>query len=174
MNPLPNRPILNPSTGSLALPNVPSFEQIPFRPRKVMPEPGKEFPVLNPIGSSSSPVPPGHPLPSLDRTNHPPIQQQQQPTLPQLPPQQQQPLSSTNGERKEDSEVETRSVDAHESGEEPKHTREFPNGLGSDLSDLDPDDEFKDGVYTEDGPVSDGEGLKQWKAKKTLRKFVLA
>lgn len=47
MNPLPNRPLLN-NTNTLALPNVPSFD-VGFngRPRKVMPEVGKEFPSLN-------------------------------------------------------------------------------------------------------------------------------
>lgn len=57
MNPLPNRPLLNNSTLPLQLPNVPSFEQIAFngRPRKTMPEVGKEFPLLNGMGMMSGP-----------------------------------------------------------------------------------------------------------------------
>jgi len=49
MNPLPNRPLLNNSSLPVSLPNVPSYDQIAFngRPRKVMPDVGKEFPMLN-------------------------------------------------------------------------------------------------------------------------------
>ncbi|KAF7359399.1 Striatin-related protein [Mycena sanguinolenta] len=49
MNPLPNRPLLNNGNMSLTLPNAPSFEQMAFngRPRKLLPESGKDFPMLN-------------------------------------------------------------------------------------------------------------------------------
>jgi striatin 1/3/4 len=49
MNPLPNRPLLNNSSLPVTLPNVPSFDSVPFngRPRKVMPEVGKDFGMLN-------------------------------------------------------------------------------------------------------------------------------
>ncbi|THH31742.1 hypothetical protein EUX98_g2438 [Antrodiella citrinella] len=49
MNPLPNRPLLNNSSLPVSLPNVPSYDQLAFngRPRKVMPDVGKEFPMLN-------------------------------------------------------------------------------------------------------------------------------
>ncbi|KAI0698494.1 WD40-repeat-containing domain protein [Cytidiella melzeri] len=49
MNPLPNRPLLNNSSLPVTLPNVPPFESVAFngRPRKVMPEVGKEFGMLN-------------------------------------------------------------------------------------------------------------------------------
>ncbi|KAI0075489.1 WD40 repeat-like protein [Panus rudis PR-1116 ss-1] len=55
MNPLPNRPLLNNSSLPVALPNVPSFEQMAYngRPRKVMPEVGKDFPILNGVGMLS-------------------------------------------------------------------------------------------------------------------------
>jgi striatin 1/3/4 len=68
MNPLPNRPLLNNAAPPLTLPNVPSFEQMAFngRPRKVMPEAGKDFPMLNGIGlmsgPSTAPAAPGAPL----------------------------------------------------------------------------------------------------------------
>lgn len=57
MNPLPNRPLLNNSSLPLALPNVPSFDQMAYngRPRKVMPEAGKDFPLLNGISIMSGP-----------------------------------------------------------------------------------------------------------------------
>jgi striatin 1/3/4 len=44
INPLPNRPLLSNSSLPLALPNVPSFEQMALnsRPRKVMPDVGKD------------------------------------------------------------------------------------------------------------------------------------
>ncbi|KAL5529432.1 hypothetical protein ACEPAG_5417 [Sanghuangporus baumii] len=47
MNPLPNRPLL--SNMPLTLPNVPSLDQMAYngRPRKVVPEAGKDFPALN-------------------------------------------------------------------------------------------------------------------------------
>ena len=51
MNPLPNRPLMN-NANPLSLPNVPSFD-VGFngRPRKVMPEIGKEFPMPNGMSS---------------------------------------------------------------------------------------------------------------------------
>lgn len=54
MNPLPNRPLL--SSMPLTLPNVPSLDQMAYngRPRKVVPEAGKDFPVLN--GMLSGPM----------------------------------------------------------------------------------------------------------------------
>lgn len=94
MNPLPNRPLVtslaNPANqqGSanpllpLALPNVPSFEQMTSsayngRPRKVLPEGGKEFPSMlsgmnNMMsGPSSTPAPSGPhgQMPPLERPN---------------------------------------------------------------------------------------------------------
>lgn len=47
MNPLPNRPLLSNSNLPLTLPNVPSFDQMAYngRPRKVVPEAGKDFPM---------------------------------------------------------------------------------------------------------------------------------
>jgi striatin 1/3/4 len=73
MNPLPSRPLLNSTSIPLALPNVPSFDQIAYhRPRKVLPETGKEFPLLNGhalvSGSSSAPLASGQ-HPPLERNN---------------------------------------------------------------------------------------------------------
>ena len=77
MNPLPNRPLLSNSSAPLSLPNVPSFDQIAYngRPRKVLPEGGKEFPLLNGIstmtGSPSAGTANGAPqLPLLERNGH--------------------------------------------------------------------------------------------------------
>ncbi|RDX42686.1 WD40 repeat-like protein [Lentinus brumalis] len=57
MNPLPNRPLLANSNLPLQLPNVPPFEPVAFngRPRKAMPEVGKDFSMLNGMGLMSGP-----------------------------------------------------------------------------------------------------------------------
>jgi len=64
MNPLPTRTSQHNSSAPLSLPNVPSFEQIAYngRPRKVLPETGKEFPLLNGLHSGPIATPP--PLPA--------------------------------------------------------------------------------------------------------------
>ncbi|KZT03524.1 WD40 repeat-like protein [Laetiporus sulphureus 93-53] len=55
-NPLPNRPLLNNTTLPLQMPNVP-FEQLyNGRPRKLMPEVGKDFSILNGIGMATGPA----------------------------------------------------------------------------------------------------------------------
>ncbi|TFK54848.1 WD40 repeat-like protein [Heliocybe sulcata] len=104
MNPLPNRPIMNSGSLPLSLPNVPPFEQMPYngRPRKVMPEVGKEYPVMNGMsmmsGPSSAPAASGGQIQPLERSNPlgsammPPPQPQQTSTSasgpsPQQPPQ---------------------------------------------------------------------------------------
>jgi len=75
MNPLPNRPLLNNPSIPLTLPNVPQFEQIAYngRPRKVMPEAGKDFPLLNGVSMlpspSSAPATSGGQIPPLERNN---------------------------------------------------------------------------------------------------------
>lgn len=47
MNPLPNRPLLSNQSMPLTLPNVPSLDQMAYngRPRKLVPEVGKDFPI---------------------------------------------------------------------------------------------------------------------------------
>lgn len=77
MNPIPNRPLPNNSSAPLSLPNVPSFDQIAYndRPRKVLPEGGKELPLLNGMntmnGSPSAGTANGAPqLPLLEQNGH--------------------------------------------------------------------------------------------------------
>lgn len=67
MNPLPNRPLLNNPSLSLALPNVPPFDPMPYgsRPRKVLPENGKEFPILTGVGVGNIPSSSSVPQPSV-------------------------------------------------------------------------------------------------------------
>ncbi|KIP10330.1 hypothetical protein PHLGIDRAFT_28558 [Phlebiopsis gigantea 11061_1 CR5-6] len=111
MNPLPNRPLLN-NTNPLSLPNVPSFD-VGFngRPRKVMPEVGKEFPILNGMGNllSGPPSAPvstasqGNPLDRAGMLGSGSIQPQQphptglQPAPPELP----QPSAQQQAENRE-------------------------------------------------------------------------
>jgi len=97
MNPLPNRPLLNNTTLPLQLPNVPSFDQMAFngRPRKVMPEVGKDFPLLNGInnmmgGPSSAPATSGPQVNPMDRA------------VPNMTSQQQaQPSGSSSGQQQQ-------------------------------------------------------------------------
>ena len=73
MNPLPNRPLLTNPTLPLALPNVPNFDQMAYngRPRKIVPEVGKDFPAMNGVplvgGTSSIPQMGGQPVTLVDR-----------------------------------------------------------------------------------------------------------
>lgn len=117
MNPLPNRPLLNNSSLPLTLPNVPSFDQMAYngRPRKVMPEVGKDFPILNGMSSLMS-GPPSAPASTasqgspLDRAGilGSALLQSQQPATGgplgpqvQLQPQQPAPAGQPQGEGKE-------------------------------------------------------------------------
>lgn len=120
MNPLPNRPLLNGPTAPLSLPNVPSFDQIPYsRPRKVL-EPGKEFPLLNGMHLGTSTPPPGsnnnlNQLPSVERSHINSGLGQQQPSIPQLASQSPAPLSSNligQSDKERDSEAESRQITA--------------------------------------------------------------
>ncbi|TDL27222.1 WD40 repeat-like protein [Rickenella mellea] len=73
MNPLPNRPLLNPALP--LVPNVPAFEQIAYngRPRKLVPDVGKEFPSINGLnlmstgGPSNAPPAGGSQMPMIER-----------------------------------------------------------------------------------------------------------
>ncbi len=75
LNPLPSRQLVSNPSLPVTLPNVPSFDQMGYntRPRKLMPEVGKEFPLLNNmnvISNSASAAGPSSTAPqvsSLDR-----------------------------------------------------------------------------------------------------------
>lgn len=122
MNPLPNRPLLNNPTAPLSLPNVPSFDQIAYngRPRKVLPETTKEFPLLNGMHSGHPAPAPGSTstlgqLPSIERghINSGIGQQQSSNPLSSQVPGQSQPLSNPGqSEKDRDSEAENRQVTA--------------------------------------------------------------
>ena len=178
----------------LSLPNVPSFEQIAYhRPRKVLPEAGKDFPVLN--GHPLIPGPsPGSttagPLP--DRSNPTGAAQAQQSAAVIAQPQSS-PMSS-QGEKEGDSD--TRQLTAifrpdsgdwkeklrlsHEASEQAKLAREGQIGSGSGANSWDRHREDEDEPKDEEGEaddddatvISEGEETKVWKVKRTFRKLV--
>ncbi|KAI9509955.1 WD40-repeat-containing domain protein [Russula earlei] len=59
LNPLPSRQLVTNPSLPVSLPNVPSFDQIGYntRPRKLMPEVGKDFPLLNNMNVTSTSAP---------------------------------------------------------------------------------------------------------------------
>ncbi|KAJ7236722.1 WD40-repeat-containing domain protein [Mycena haematopus] len=215
MNPLPNRPLLNNGNISLTLPNAPSFEQMAFngRPRKLLPESGKDFAMLNGninnlmSGPSSAPAATAN----LERNN--PLgsgmlqlqhmqQQQQQPQQssspnPALMQQQnvvpsQSPQSSSNaaGERDEEPRQLTAIFRPDDAGEwkeklrlsheaeqarlarenhdveQARLGREHPGWDRQEDEGKDEDGEVDD---EESSVVSDVEGYKVWRPKRTLR-----
>ena len=200
MNPLPNRPLLNTSSMPLSLPNVPSFEQIAYhRPRKVLPEAGKDFPVLN--GHSSIPGPSSGSTatgPLLDRGNAIGASQAQQsaaiiaqPSTSQAQPS---PMSS-QGEKEGDSD--SRQLTAifrpgdsgdwkeklrlsYEASEQAKLAREGQTGSGGGANSWDRHREDEDESKEEEGEaddddatvISEGDETKVWKVKRTFRKLV--
>jgi striatin 1/3/4 len=205
MNPLPNRPLLNSTSIPLSLPNVPSFDQMAYhRPRKVLPEAGKDFPLLNGhalmSGPSSAPVSSGQQVPLLERSN--PLnsgsaQQQTGPTSQPSPSQSQSSPTIPQGDKEREAESEGRQLTAifrpddagewkeklrlsHEASEQARSAREGHSGSLSGVNPWDRHQDDDDDVKEEDGEVEDddasvvgeGEGIKVWKAKRTLRKLV--
>jgi striatin 1/3/4 len=198
MNPLPNRPLLNNPALPLSLPNVPPFDQMAYngRPRKVMPETGKDFPILNGIslmsGLSTAAAPSTGQIPPLERNNalgSGMIQNQQQSSN-QLIPQLQQQSSglSQQLDRDKDGDSEPRQLTAifrpddagewkeklrqsHEVSEQARLASSWDRRPRYDDDDVkDEDGEVED---EESSVVGEGEGAKVWKAKRTLRKSVV-
>ena len=183
MNPLPNRPLLNNPPAPLSLPNIPPFDQIPYngRPRKVLPEAGKEFPLLNGLssmsGSISSPIPTGPQLPILERsTPLASVMVQQQPPLSQLSSQASTQTSSSNNnqdDKDRDYQSENRQTAifrpddagewkeklrlAHEASEKARLAREFQTGASSDPGVWDGHAEEEEEVKEDEGEVEDEE-----------------
>ncbi|KAG5341049.1 hypothetical protein C0989_011908 [Termitomyces sp. Mn162] len=185
MNPLPNRPLLTNPSIPLSLPNVPPFEAINYhRPRKVLPEAGKDFPISNghPIISNQPQNPSGGTL--LDRTgpltSGPSIQQSPGPALQSNPPPPV-PTGTSQGEREKDIETEGRQLtaifrpdDAGEWKEKLRLSHEAVEQarLAQDSQTEDEDDVKEDDSEVEDDEssmVGEGEETKVWKAKRTLR-----
>jgi striatin 1/3/4 len=194
MNPLPNRPLLNNNSLPLTLPNVPSFEQMAYngRPRKNMPDTGKDFPLLNGIGmmsgpSSSASQTSGNQIPSLDRNNplgggmmHAPHQQQQgMGQTQQLQLHNQQVDKDKDGDEPRQLTAIFRPDDAGEWKERLRLSHEAeqarqPGAASWDRRDEDDGKDEEGEVEDEDSSVvGEGEGTKVWKPKRTLRKSVM-
>ena len=202
MNPLPNRALLANTSLPMQLPNVPQFDQMAYngRPRKAMPEVGKDFSMMNGMGMMSGPstapaAPQSNPLdrPGLAGSGvlnqqsgqsssglGQQVQQSQQPqgSQPAYPGENkdreepEQPLSDDAGDWKERFRL------SQEGSEQMRHqlnssisgagaweqrAREDEDEGKDDDADLDDDDA---------SVMSEGEGTKVWKAKRTLRKLV--
>ncbi|KAJ3574558.1 hypothetical protein NP233_g1691 [Leucocoprinus birnbaumii] len=165
MNPLPNRPLLNNSSIPLSLPNVPSFDQIPYngRPRKVLPEGGKEFPLLNGInslpGPSSAPAA-SQPQNPLERNS---LGQGNQQTLGSAVSSSQQSPSGfpSQGDKEKEAESDSRQITAiyrpddagewkeklrqsHEAAEQARLAKENQIGVNAWEPRRDDDDDLKD------------------------------
>ena len=197
MNPLPNRPLLANSNLPLQLPNVPQFEPVAFngRPRKAMPEVGKDFSMLNGMGLMSGPstAPAAPQTNTLDRPGlaGPGVLGQQanqgQQAPPSQPPQGSQQVFPGEGKDRDEPE-QPLSDDAadwkerfrlsQEGSEQARHQlNNSISGAGAwERRAREDDDDGKDGdaeVDDDDASVmGEGEGTKVWKAKRTLRKSV--
>jgi len=186
MNPLPNRPLLNNPSAPLSLPNVPAFDQIAYngRPRKVLPEAGKEFPMLNglnsmPGGGSSTPGVGTSQLPNMERNHVNSGMMPQQTPLSQLTPQttgqsQSSTSASTQSDKTGDTEAENRQLTAifrpddagewkeklrlsHEAAEKSRLAREFQHTTSAESGAWDRQREDEDESKEDDGEVEDEE-----------------
>lgn len=204
MNPLPNRPLLNNPSIPLSLPNIPSFDQLPYnsRPRKVLPEGGKEFPLLNGInslpGPPSGPGTPGSQIPLLERNNsssagNQPLSNQnsynstqQFSGAPATPNEKEKELESDGRQitaiyRPDDAgEWKEKLRQSHEASEQARLAKEGQTGgvhAWDPRRDDEDDDELKDPemeIEDEDSSVVEGgDDVKVWKPKRTLRKLVI-
>jgi len=193
MNPLPNRPLLNNSAIPLSLPNVPSFDPYNGRPRKMLAEGGKDFPLMNGLNtlSLSAPMIPGSQN-TLDRHLHAAGNQS---NINLAGPSNQQPSPGllSHGEKEKEADSDHRQITAiyrpddagewkeklrqsHEAAEQARFAKENQTGVHAwesrryddDLKDADTD------IYDEEpSVVGEGEDTKIWKAKRTLRKSVV-
>jgi striatin 1/3/4 len=185
LNPLPNRPLVSGNL-PLALPNLPAFEQMPYngRPRKVMPDVGKDYPAMNGggLGAPMTGSAPGQGLsngqggPSMERMQGMSPMQTLQPSpspsdatsASSAPQQAGEPSQLTAIFRPDDGWREQLRI-ARENAESARHSAGATSPAGG--SSWVHDDEGKEEVEDdEDSVVSEGESSKVWKAKRTLRK----
>lgn len=202
LNPLPSRQIGSNPSLPVTLPNVPSFDQMGYntRPRKLMPEVGKDFPLLNNmnvISNSASAAGPSSTAPqvsSLDRGPSIvslPSQQNQLPQYQSPQPPSSQPTSTQSGQTSDaDKEKDETTLESHSrtSIYRPDDKEEWREKLGLsyagpsgaladsawDRRPRDDDEDVKEDdteVEEEESNVlGEGEGTKVWRTKRTLRK----
>lgn len=203
MNPLPNRPLLNTPAAPLSLPNVPQFDQIAYngRPRKVLPEGGKEFPILNGMGTITGPPPVSTPnggpqISILERNPHSNASLAPQPSpLSQITAQttgssQDSTISAQADTNASDADSESRSITAifrpddagewkaklrlsHETSEKAKTASVSSEAWDGHSEEEGEVKEDEGDVEEDEGTlIGEGENTKSWKAKRTLRKYV--
>lgn len=200
MNPLPNRPLLNNGPLPLSLPNVPSFEHMAYngRPRKVMPEAGKDYPLLSMSNmemlSGPSSAPAGSNTNTLER-NNPfagssfPQQAASSSNLGQHAPRQGPPAEregETDGSEPQpttaifraDEITMERLRQAHEASEQTRLEGGLNVGANAWERRTEEEEVREEEVESDDDDTStlldEAEGSKVWKSKRTLRKWVLS
>ncbi|KAI0306730.1 WD40-repeat-containing domain protein [Multifurca ochricompacta] len=192
LNPLPSRQLVTNPSLPVTLPNVPSFDQIGYstRPRKLMPEVAKDFPLLNNMNVIPTPAPAAGPsstgpqVPVLERG----------PGILSLPSQQQSPLAQYHRLSYQSGQTSDAEKDRDESTLEsrtsifrPDDKGEWREKLGlpytgpvGTLADSawdrrpreDDEDVKEDDAEVEEDEsnvLGEGEGTKVWKTKRTLR-----
>ncbi|KAF9810951.1 hypothetical protein IEO21_06755 [Rhodonia placenta] len=192
VNPLPNRPLLNSTTLPLQLPNVP-FDAYNGRPRKLMPEVGKDFSLMNGMGMTNGPASaPSTAIPQGNLLDRPgmmaPQQQNQAPPLQQAQSQQQPPPTAEYREKEGDGEQPMTTAIfrpgddwreklrmSHEAAEQARlDAGQAASGAASwERRTRDEEDDVKDEegeIEDEDaGVIGDSDSGKVWKARRTLR-----
>lgn len=201
LNPLPSRQLVTNPTLPVSLPNVPSFDQMGYnaRPRKLMPDVGKDFSLLNNMNVISAPNPAAGPsstgpqVTALERgpgmVSLPSQQQQQQHSPLQYQSQSQSNQSATlqSGQTSDaEKDKEDAILDSHSRTSifRPNDKGEWREKLGlpyaGTLADSawdrrpreDDDDVKEDDAEVEDDEsnvLGEGDGTKVWKTKRTLR-----
>lgn len=202
LNPLPSRPLVTNPSLPVTLPNVPSFDQMNYgtRPRKHMPEVGKDFPLLNNMNVISTSAPAtgpsstGSQVSALERGPGIVSLPSQQSSLAQYQspqPPSSQPISAQSGQTldpekdKDETMLEFQSRTSIYRPDDKGEWREKvglpytgPSGaLAESAWDRRPREDDED-VKEDDTEVEedesnvlgDGEGTKVWRTKRTLRK----
>ena len=197
LNPLPSRQLVTNPSLPVTLPNVPSFDQIGYRPRKLMPEVGKEFPLLNNMNVTSTSAPGAGPssagtqVSGLERgsnivslpSQQNPLSQYQSPQPPNGQAQSGQ-TSDTDKEKDEaflESQSRTSIYRPDDKGEWREKLGLPYTGSSGALADSawdrrprEDDEDVKDDEpeadEDESNVLGDGEGTKVWRTKRTLRK----
>ena len=202
LNPLPSRQLVSNPSLPVTLPNVPSFDQMGYntRPRKLMPEAGKDFPLLNNMNVISTPASAAGPSSTapqgsnLDRgpgivslpSQQGPLSQYQSPQPPSSQPTSGQSGQTSDADKdKDDAILESQSRTAIYRPDDKVEWREklalsytgSAGPLADSAWDRRPRDEDED-VKEDDTEVEEdesnvlgeGEGTKVWRTKRTLRK----
>jgi striatin 1/3/4 len=201
LNPLPSRQLVTNPSLPVTLPNVPSFDQMGYntRPRKLMSDVGKEFPLLNNMNVISNPASAAGPsstapqASNLDRgpgvvslpSQQNPLAQYQSPQPPNSQPASAQAGQSSDADKdKEEAIIESQSRTSIYRPDDKGEWREkvglsYAGSTGAladsawDRRPRDDDEDVKEDdtevEEDESNVLSEGEG-KVWRTKRTLRK----